>query len=88
MSSLLSPPTHLFAVILSPGALRVKCVDGSDGSRAVTSLWRLPSCFAAMLFCDDTVTRGAPSCFDYQTALWGKVKDQSSPTFCTDTIAS
>ena len=23
----------------------------------VTSLWRLPSCFAAMLFCDDTVTR-------------------------------
>ena len=25
----------------------------------VTSLWRLPSCFAAMLFCDDMVTRGA-----------------------------
>ena len=23
----------------------------------VTSLWRLPSCFATMLFCDDTVTK-------------------------------
>ena len=23
----------------------------------VISLWRLPSCFGAMLFCDDTVTR-------------------------------
>ena len=23
-----------------------------------TSPWRLPSCFAAMLFCDDTVSRG------------------------------
>ncbi|KAI0238802.1 hypothetical protein LSAT2_010448 [Lamellibrachia satsuma] len=33
---LLSPPRHCFAVILSPGALRVKRVDGSDGSRAVT----------------------------------------------------
>ena len=33
---LLLPPRHCFAVILSPGALRVKRVDGSDGSRAVT----------------------------------------------------
>ena len=64
----------------------------------VTSLWRLPSCFAAMLFCDDTVTRKRcynvtvphlhitwplygdchlillPCCFDYQTALRGKVE--------------
>ena len=30
------PLRHYFAVILSPGALRVKCVDGSDWSRAVT----------------------------------------------------
>ena len=29
--------SHCFAVILSPEALRVKCVDGSDGLRAVTS---------------------------------------------------
>ena len=33
---LLSPPRHCFAVILAPGALRIKRVDGSDGSRAVT----------------------------------------------------
>ena len=33
---LLSPLRHCFAVILSPGALQIKCVDGSDGSRAVT----------------------------------------------------
>ena len=25
----------------------------------VNSLWRLPSCFAAILFCGDTVVRGA-----------------------------
>ena len=105
---LLSPLRHCFAVILSPGALRVNYVDGSHVSRAVTwlmrsqflicisrdfsmeatilfcchvvlrwyghqevllqrhsslfayhvtSLWRPPCCFAAMLFCADTITR-------------------------------
>ena len=34
---LLSPLRHCFAVILSPETLRVKCVDCSDWSRAVTS---------------------------------------------------
>ena len=35
-SSIIALEVLFFAVILSPGALRVKCVDGSDGSRAVT----------------------------------------------------
>ena len=63
---LLSPPRYCFAVILSPGALRVKRVDGSDGSRAVT--WPMTSqlyiCMsrdlsieAAILFCCHVVLR-------------------------------
>ena len=62
---------HSFAVILSLGGAtgQVSTVlIGREPSRDlrrhsssfayhVTSLWRLPSCFAAMLFCDDTVTR-------------------------------
>ena len=33
------------------------CRHSSSFAYHVTSLWRLPSCFAAMLFCDDTITR-------------------------------
>ena len=35
-SPIIAPESLFFALILSPEALRVKCVDGSDGLRAVT----------------------------------------------------
>ena len=71
---LLSPLRHCFAVILSPEALRVKCVDGSNGSRAVT--WPMTSQFlicisrdlsmeAAILFCCHVVLRW----YSHQEAL-------------------
>ena len=44
----------------------------------LTTLWRLPSCIADMLFCD----------YDYQTALRGKVEGQKSSNFCIYTIVS
>ena len=73
MSSPIIAPEALFCGnIVARGATGQVCVStgliGREQSRDlrchsssfayhVTSLWRPPSCFAAMLFCDDTVTR-------------------------------
>ena len=56
----------------------------------VTSLWRLPSCFAAMLFCIDTINSRKNCRNDYKLGLGlaTLMKGQRSPTFCTYSIAS
>ena len=55
---LLSPPRHCFAVILSPGALRVKRVDGSSmSSQFLICISRDVSMEAAILFCCHVVLR-------------------------------
>ena len=56
---IITPEALFCGNIVARGRYGSRAVIGHNSSLAyhVTSLWRSPSCFAAMLFCDETVTR-------------------------------
>ena len=75
--------SNVSTVMMGREPSRDLCRHSSSFVCHVTSLWRLPCCFAAMLFCDDTVTRGAPSCFDFDLVNPNTNPDPNSKRTCS-----